>query len=110
MRILISIFLISATLAGVFTGADSFCLESHETQILAASSHTSQANRNDSNSTPDCHHKGSSCHSCHLGHCAFVMSKAFIGLVSPNQKILSPKYLITFPSDYSSSLFRPPIA
>lgn len=106
MRILISLFLVFATLAGVFTGTDGVCIESHEAQILADGNHT---NSSDSAPASDCHHEGSPCHSCHLGHCAFVVSAVSNGLVAPVKEILPPTYLATLPSDYPSSLFRPPI-
>lgn len=106
MRIVVSLFLVFATLAGVLTGTDGVCIESHEAQILAVDIHT---NSSDSAPASDCHHEGSPCHSCHLGHCAFVVSTASSGLVAPVKKILPPTYLATLPSDYPSSLFRPPI-
>lgn len=103
---LVSLFLILAALFGVLTGTDSICLENHEKQVVAEY-HTSS---NSNNSAPDCHHEGSPHHTCHLGHCAFVVTNSLSGLIVPIQKILPPGYLATLPSNYPSSLFRPPIA
>lgn len=107
---IVSWFLFLATFIGVVTGTDGPCLENHETQIAAH--HSSGSKSTDSNSAPssDCPHEGFPCHSCHLGHCAFVVSVYSSGLMTQGQKILPPGYLATLPTSYPSSLFRPPIA
>lgn len=108
MRI-VSLFLVLATIFGVLTGTDGICLEKHEAkaQITSADTYSSSS---DSAPVSDCHHEGSPCHSCHLGHCAFIVSVTSVNLVAPVKEILPPGYLATLPSDYPSSLFRPPIA
>lgn len=109
MRI-VSLFLIFATIIGVLTGTDGVCLESHEAKIMSLQSVGTYSASSDSAPLSDCHHEGSPCHSCHLGHCAFIVSITSVNLVAPAKEILPPGYLATLPSDYPSSLFRPPIA
>ena len=107
MKLLVSWFLVFATLAGVFTGTDGICFDSHEAQIVSAGVIPAHS---DAGPVSDCHHEGSPCHTCHLGHCAFVVSTVSAHLSAPLKEILPLSYLVSLPSDYASSLFRPPIA
>lgn len=107
MKNIISWFLVLATFTGVFTGLDGICLKNHETQVVAADSLPAHSQKAPAS---DCHHEGSPCHSCHLGHCAFVVSTNSTALIAPIKEIVSPSYITALPTDYPSSLFRPPIA
>lgn len=107
MRIVFSWFLVIATLASIMAGDDDVCLVSHESQIIASGVSTSHSSRTSSTGN---HHEGFPCHSCHLGHCAFVVPHTSIGMRTSVDKIMHPDYVSTLPSDYLSSLLRPPIA
>lgn len=105
MKLIISWFLVFATLVGVLTGTDGICLDTHGPQIVAKTTAHS-----DGASTSNCQHEGSPCHTCHLGHCAFVVSTASTHFVAPVNEIVLPSYLVSHHSGHTSSLFRPPIA
>lgn len=107
MNLLVSWFLVFATLAGVFTGTEGICLDDREARIVSAGVTPPHSN---ASPEPDCHHEGSPCHTCHLGHCAFVVSTVSAHLNAPLKEVLPLSYLVSLPSDYASSLFRPPIA
>ena len=58
----------------------------------------------------DCHHDGSECRNCHLGHCAFILSNSIHFVTDVSAQILSFANMSAVIFDFQASLFRPPIA
>jgi hypothetical protein len=111
MRIVLILTLVLLTVVGAFASNNGVCLSqhnSHEVSIVAADSHTST----DTDSGPyesDCHHEGSLCHNCHLGHCSLLISNPFS--LSLSIKLDCPPLIVgRLPAVYLNGPFRPPIA
>jgi hypothetical protein len=107
------------TFIGVMSQARDACAEAfpgqsaHSTITTSQEQHQSFQHRNiDQGDQQDsnCHHSGSGCRNCHLGHCAFTLGSSILF------STFNPPQLLTFTTiaviifDFQTSLFRPPIA
>ncbi len=111
MRIVLILTLVLITVVGAFSGNSGLCLSQNNLQdlaIVAADSHTS-TNTDKGPDESDCHHEGSLCHNCHLGHCALLISNPFS--LSLSIKLDCPPLIVgRLPAVYLNGPFRPPIA
>lgn len=108
MRFVLAVTLVLLTIIGDLSStASSYTSTCKNTNITISELNSHSAN-SDAPFETDCHHEGSLCHSCHLGHCALLLPTPFNLSISLKQSrptlgigILSQVYL--------STLFRPPI-
>lgn len=113
----ISVLLILATLLGVMTSSGGFCPEDSETAqvrafhlVEAGSAAASAAAALDNKNFPlSADHEALPFHTCHLGHCSFLLPRLRVSLFVPAffSNLTPYKNISLF--DISFGLFRPPI-
>ena len=109
MRFVLAVTLVLLTIIGSFSRADSSYFSQHKTKtITIADSNINSTNSDAPCEESDCHHEGSLCHNCHIGHCALLVSIPFNLSISIKQ--IQPTLGIdVLPQVYLSAPFRPPI-
>lgn len=108
MKKVVTLLLLLCTLMGVFTSSQELCAE--ENGEITVASYTHKHESSDASSSSGAHHKGVACHQCHLGHCAFVMTKSnlFTDSMAKSKQYLQEQHFLL--ADRVSSPFRPPIS
>ncbi len=109
MRFILAVTLVLLTIIGAVSSAKTSYFSQHKTRTIAVSdSNTDFTNSDSPCEESDCHHEGSLCHNCHLGHCALLVSSPFNLSISIKQ--IRPTLGIgVLPQVYLSAPFRPPI-
>lgn len=107
------------TFLGVVSQASSSCHEktvnevfSNRTELSQLQKETVQHDDLDQGHHQDsgCHHNGSGCRNCHLGHCPFTLTPSIqVSVFDLNQILYFIKVSVII-YDFQTSLFRPPIA
>ncbi len=119
MKLVVALFFSLITFVGVMSQARNACTETYPSESAHSAISTSneqsqsfqhrdldQGDQQDSN----CHHSGSGCRNCHLGHCAFTLGSSihFVTAVPAQILIFAKMCVVIF--DFQTSPFRPPIA
>ncbi|MCO5144326.1 MAG: hypothetical protein M9962_14660 [Oligoflexia bacterium] len=105
MKIL-SFLLTFSIFAGVFTSIDRSCFEEHQNHSAVSQSMDADHSRE----LPSEHHSGTKCHTCHVGHCSFIVLNSTATVAAFKNIAHSPKSVTPLFSEALSNLFRPPIA
>lgn len=112
MKIFTVLLFVLFTLLNVSRPANVLCDESIIVSHVKVCGLKSTASKNDSDSIPvqnENHQAHSSNHSCHLGHCAFILDAALsVNSCHLNASFLPSKYQFEL-LDFKPNPFRPPI-
>ncbi len=119
LKLVVALLFSLITFIGVMSQARNACAEAFPTQSAHSTISTSQEQHQsfqhreiDQGDPQDsnCHHSGSGCRNCHLGHCAFTLgSSIHFATAAPAQILIFTNMSVVI-FDFQTSPFRPPIA
>lgn len=114
MRIFFILFITTITLIGILSQANASyaSLETELTGSLDLQNQSSIINQNTpplGQQTSAHHHAGSAHHSCHVGHCIYILSSIVALSPLPLNQVLEFTNLAIVISEFPNDLFRPPI-